>query len=263
MKINDLARRSHVKAETIRMYREKGLLHPWKNPANGYYEYSEADLVSLLNIRKLRGANLSLETIACTHRHTDLTEILNSYQEELNRLDREIETIERRRYMLRITLEHLREYRENLQGVSKIAAFDARYDSYFAQGAPDPALEVWIQNMGLFTQTVGIRREELLREPLPARVPVRLGLGSYEQILLQNELPIPEKAVFFPKGEYVTAQAVLDRTDSIESEQLRPMLDYIKENGYVIDSDTTAFLFRADYTGPRPQFIYRLRVKIK
>ena len=41
MKINELAKISHVKAETIRMYRNKGLLVPRQNE-NGYYEYSKS-----------------------------------------------------------------------------------------------------------------------------------------------------------------------------------------------------------------------------
>ena len=55
MKINELAKLSGLNSETIRKYRERGLLKPVRNPENGYYEYSWPDFLNLLYIRKLRG----------------------------------------------------------------------------------------------------------------------------------------------------------------------------------------------------------------
>ena len=62
MKINELAKMSNVNAETIRMYRNKGLLAPRQNE-NGYYEYSMEDLQALLHVRKLRSMNVSLGAV--------------------------------------------------------------------------------------------------------------------------------------------------------------------------------------------------------
>ena len=76
MKINHMAKYSGVNSETIRKYRDRGLLHPEQNPENGYYEYSNADFLHLLYIRKLRGAGLSLDTIAATCETGDSAAIL-------------------------------------------------------------------------------------------------------------------------------------------------------------------------------------------
>lgn len=57
MKIHELAHLSGVNPETIRMYRQKGLLHPARL-ANGYFDYSACNLYELMFVRKLRGANL-------------------------------------------------------------------------------------------------------------------------------------------------------------------------------------------------------------
>ena len=62
MKIHELAHLSGVNPETIRMYRQKGLLHPARL-ANGYFDYSACNLYELMFVRKLRGSNLGLETI--------------------------------------------------------------------------------------------------------------------------------------------------------------------------------------------------------
>jgi DNA-binding transcriptional MerR regulator len=261
--ITELARQSHVNAETIRKYRNQGLLLPRKNPENGYYEYSQTDLVNLLNIRKLRGANLSLDTINYTHHHSDLCDILDHYRGELEQLNREIEALQTRQYMLQITLDHLAEYQSNAKGVTLIDAFDARYDCYFSQHKSLAGLDVWLDHVGLFTQTVGISQEALTQKPLPEYLPIELGLGSYETILRKNDLPIPDRAVFLPKGKYLTLHISLDRLDCIPSAQLRPIFDYVEEHHCRIASNTTAFLFRVDYSGSTPRFIYRLRVRIE
>ena len=53
MKIHELAHLSGVNPETIRMYRQKGLLHPARL-ANGYFDYSACNLYELMFVRKLR-----------------------------------------------------------------------------------------------------------------------------------------------------------------------------------------------------------------
>ena len=47
MKIHELAHLSGVNPETIRMYRQKGLLHPARL-ANGYFDYSACNLYELM-----------------------------------------------------------------------------------------------------------------------------------------------------------------------------------------------------------------------
>ena len=88
MKINILSGLSGVSSETIRKYRDRDLLRPRCNPENGYYEYSNADFLNLLYIRKLRGANLSLETIGETYSCDGAGALLAGYRETLEALDR-------------------------------------------------------------------------------------------------------------------------------------------------------------------------------
>ena len=262
MKIRDLSKLSFVNPETIRVYRNRGMLRPQRDVQNGYYDYSMEDLLNVLYIRKLTGSNLSLDTISHTYDNSDLSDILSGYRKELDRLNHEVEELLKRQYVLQVTMEHLEEYRENMAGISLIDAFDTRYDSYFQESPTDPAMDIWMKNIELFTQTIGIKKELLLQDPLPKEVPVRLGIGSYEMFLEGHHMPMPKEYVVFPKGKYVTAHVVLDDLNFISRSQLQPMLDYIRQNHYTIDSDTTAFLFRIDHSGPKPQRIYRLRVKV-
>lgn len=262
MKIRELSKLSCVNPETIRVYRNKGMLRPQRDVQNGYYDYSMEDLLNVLYIRKLTGSNLSLDTISYTYDHSDLSDILHGYRKELHRLNDEVEEILKRQYVLQITMEHLEEYRENMFGISLIDAFDTRYDSYFEENVSDPAMKVWMKHIELFTQTVGIKKELLTQETLPEKIPICLGIGSYKGVLSGYHMPIPDNVVIFPKGKYVTMHIALEDMDFVPGRKLQPMVDFIKENHYIIDSDTTAFLFRIDHSGPKPQRIYRLRVKV-
>ena len=106
MKINELAKLSGLNAETIRKYRERGLLKPARNPENGYYEYSWPDFLNLLYIRKLRGAHLSLDAIEATCRSGDAESLLQGYRETIANLEKQIRDLKRREMMLSITARH-------------------------------------------------------------------------------------------------------------------------------------------------------------
>jgi MerR family transcriptional regulator, Zn(II)-responsive regulator of zntA len=54
MKVIELARRAGVTAETVRHYTREGLLHPERQPANGYQHYDRADLERLRFIQRAR-----------------------------------------------------------------------------------------------------------------------------------------------------------------------------------------------------------------
>ena len=105
MKIHELARLSGVNPETIRMYRQKGLLHPTRL-ANGYFDYSACNLYELMFVRKLRGANLGLETIASFYAEDGQAGALRSMKQEIRALEESIRELEQRKKQLMSTLGH-------------------------------------------------------------------------------------------------------------------------------------------------------------
>lgn len=263
MKINELSRMSLVNPETIRMYRKLGLLRPDRNPNNGYYDYSRGDFMSLLFVRKLRGSGLSLDAISYTYFHSDPGNILDGYQQDFLHIDEELEKLKRWKFMLQVTIDHLEVCKENMRGVITLEAKDDRLDYYPDFFSEDEITRNWIQNIEFFTQTLLIPREILEQKELPERIPVTLGLGSYRYIIDAIQAPVPEQVVVCPRGTYVAATVELTRLDSIDRRQLQPMLEYISRNHYVIDSDTTAFLFQVNFEEGHPRLVYRLRVKVR
>ncbi|MCR5088735.1 MAG: MerR family transcriptional regulator [Oscillospiraceae bacterium] len=263
MKINELSKITHVNSETIRMYRNKGLLFPVQNE-NGYYEYSEADLQDLLFIRKLRGMNLSLDTVAETYEQRNVDEVIRGFCQDLNDLEEQIARLQKRQAMLRMHVEFYEAYRENTHGVAEVEIPDDRYDLVFDPARVSPELDVWLEHIALFTQGLYIPEELLQREPLPSAIPVKHTIGSFAPILEENHFPVPSDAIFTPRGHYLTAKVILRAgEETLAAAQLQPLTDYAAANGFRLRGDSTAFLFRIDHTERTARHIYRIRVRIE
>lgn len=263
MKINELARLSGVSPETIRKYRDRGLLTPQRNPENGYYEYSKADFLNLLYIRKLRGSSLSLDTIERTYHSEDAESLLEGYRMTIDALEEEIHRLRRREMMLRLSYRHYERDADYLGKIRVIDAFGAKYDSYFDFSDPDQARQLWIDNMDLFTLVVCIDRQYFEADTLPERIPLRVGLGTYEDILRETGLPLPHNVSIFPEGRYASFFLELEDAECMPGEALAPIRAYLREQGLRAVSDSTAYLYRVDQTEGRLRFVFCVRVRVK
>lgn len=63
MKINQVEQAVGITRKNIRFYEEQGLLHPLRNPVNGYRDYSDEDVSLLLKIRLLRRLSIPIGEI--------------------------------------------------------------------------------------------------------------------------------------------------------------------------------------------------------
>lgn len=261
MKINELARLTGLNAETIRKYRDRGLLRPKCQPENGYYEYSNTDFLNLLYIRKLRGAHLSLDTIEATYTGGDAESLLEGYRATVEALDEQISLLLRRKRMLMLTYRHYARDAEAFGEVRLIESFGDKYDSYFDGKILDPVQKLWVENVDLFTLVLGIEQRWFEEPVLPERVPVRIGIGTYGTILQENDFPIPEEHRLFPKGEYASFFLELKELDSIPGEALQPARDFLARERLRPVSDTTAYLYRVDTREAATRFIFCTRIK--
>ena len=260
MRINELAKRTGLNAETIRKYRDRGLLRPKCQPENGYYEYSDVDFLNLLYIRKLRGAHLSLDAVEATYTGNADT-LLEGYRATIDALEEQIRLLRRRERMLKLSYRHY-ERDAGLEGIQRIEAFGDKYDSYFSDTQSDPVHELWVKNVDLFTLVLCVPQRYFETEALPERVPVRLGIGTYGTILEENKLPLPQNCACFPKGEYVSFFLELEELDSIPGEALCPVRDFLRRERLRPGSDTTAYLYRVDTSGAATKFIFCTRLNV-
>lgn len=71
MKVIELARSAGVTAETVRHYTREGLLHPERDPYNGYQRYEDDSLTRLRFIQRARTLGFSLKEIGEILGHAD------------------------------------------------------------------------------------------------------------------------------------------------------------------------------------------------
>lgn len=262
LKINKLAKLSGVSVETIRKYRDRGLLLPERNPENGYYEYSNADFINLLYIRKLRGASLSLDVIETTCLSGDGKTILEGYRRTIESLEEQIRQLKRREMMLSVTYRHYERDAEAAEPIRVVEAFDVKIDTYFERDTLDRTTQFWVRNIDLFTLVVCIDQKYFEQETPPNRIPIRLGIGSYETVLKEENCPIPEKASVFPKGQYVSFFLEIENLKSISGEKLAPVRSYLKSRNLHALSDSTAYLYRVDHSRGTPRFVFCVRALV-
>ncbi len=63
MRVSELAEKARVTPETVRYYTRQGLLHPHRDPHNGYQLYGHEDYRTLVFIRKARQLGFSLKEV--------------------------------------------------------------------------------------------------------------------------------------------------------------------------------------------------------
>lgn len=63
MKINEVEQLVGITKKNIRFYEDQGLIHPERNKANGYRDYSEGDVSLLLKIKLFRRLAIPIEEI--------------------------------------------------------------------------------------------------------------------------------------------------------------------------------------------------------
>lgn len=71
MKVNELAKRGGVTAETVRHYARERLLAPQRHPDNGYQLFSDTDLERLRFIQRARKLGFSVAEIRDILTHAD------------------------------------------------------------------------------------------------------------------------------------------------------------------------------------------------
>lgn len=263
MKINELSKLTGVKGETIRMYRQRGLLVPEKLP-NGYYDYTLNDLVQLLYIRKLRGSGLGLDAIAYTYTNNNSQEIFETLNREKQELEEQIRQLNFRRALLELTLGEYQRCNDNNKIVSEYQIDLPGYSICFDHLRDDPQVVNCLHNVELFVQNIIMDLDGLNAETLPEYIPFSLGLATYAYILENSHIPVPESARPLPPGTYLTLwlEPEIGRQE-IHCDQLRPLLQYAETHGYRFTKDCGGFIYRVNCKDGGCTFRYRFRVRVE
>lgn len=260
MKIHELAHLSGVNPETIRMYRQKGLLHPARL-ANGYFDYSACNLYELMFVRKLRGANLGLETIASFYAEDGQAGALRNMKQEIRALEEAIRELEQRKKQLMSTLGHYVLFSNQPQQVQELTL---RSECWFVPLELEPADSVcrrWMEHADdLFT---GIRIAPAYLEQPTQQVPYAMELGAYTEDLKRLKLPLPPQARRMPGGTYLSSFLEAETDGTLRGGQLQPVIDYAAAHHYRFCPEQGAFLYCLNGGEEALQLVFCFQVRVE
>ena len=259
MNIKQLSDITGVHIETIRSYRKAGYLHPLKRP-NGYYDYSQQDLVSLFWVRKLRGYAMSMDQIHDFFYSDDPGNLLAILEERKTYIQREITSMELAMRFIDLETRHITEtVSSGANHAVMFQSIDDKIDIYSLHNRSDRFRELYFS----MTPTVRIAKE-ILNGPLEDRmIPIQVGMGTYQYILDEHAFSVPEDAVIVPNGLNITQQLALRSFDTIPLMELAPMITFARANNLTYLSDTTGYLMRVEENDGAPVYHFRIRACVE
>lgn len=258
MKINDLSKLTGINSETIRMYRNMGLLSPIQQE-NGYYDYQFDDFVKLHFVKKMREYQVPLSTISTS---MTLETYLGAIVDTKSEIEKQIVQLKDQLEYINMEIEHLENVKNNDNSqVQVIQSLDSKIDIYdfFDEKNANKQYKYFKGT----SPTLLIKKEYLNDEIKEEKVPIKIGIGMYKYALDKVNMPFPNNANVIPNGLFVTQVIAITDFKEVNISQLKPMIEYAKNNNLKYISDTTAFLVGFSKKEDKTVYIFRIRACIQ
>jgi len=254
-----------VTAETVRHYREIGLLHPTVRD-NGYYDYSVDDALTTLLARELRSYDLRLSQTRDYFKSGTLKQYLDMLEARQEKLEHRLE-------LLNLEIKRMQETRVyascGVRILDGIEEFDG--PATWAIGALSRAgglrvgrgklLRRWTEHLPFTYISATITLAELAdRKEGPYALEV--GAGALCHYVDEFNLPLPDDAYFQPGGHFIRTCIAVEDILSIGPQNLAHMHRYVEEHGYVYASCTGCRLMFIENAGRRPLYYVLIWVRI-
>ena len=224
--IRQLSRRLGVSTDTIRHYREIGMIHPDIQP-NGYCLYDEDDLIRILSIREMRSMDISLpeaKDFVCQKSVTEYNDWLALREQSLRH----------QIYDLELRLSRLKETQVyascGVRLMNCVEEFDGPATwALSAVGTNKQAmvgdlLQEWVDHFPFTYVSATIPLQSLNDTARPLQIAV--GVGSLIRYVEEFRLPCPEGAFFQPGGHFIRTCISTRDILHLSRESLRPLYDY-------------------------------------
>ncbi len=264
MKVNELSNLTGINIETIRMYRNDGLLHPTKL-TNGYYEYSMQDYASLLHLKKLRSFDFSINDIKQSEQHDSIDEYMDRFTHVEDQLLDEIERIKQKIEFIHFERNHVLSTISTADiNVSIDQSIDEKIDLYPPFDNDQSFIPTTDPNFFLYTTTPIFISKDILNGPVEDKViETKVGIGTYRSIYEKMDLMIPNNSIIVPNGRCISQIIRMKDLTHINIKDLEPMINYAKEINMPFISDSTGYLAGISYEEGKPVFIMRIRACIE
>lgn len=263
--IRQLSRRLGVSTDTIRHYREVGLLRP-QIRENGYAEYGLDDMLRILITKEMRSMDISLPETQDFLSHRSM----RNYYDWLSL--RENALCDRIRY-LQMELERLQETKTyascGVRLLGKVEEFDGPSTYAVASiGVNDPykrgdALSEWIEHFPFTYVSATITLRDLQHTPKDQPYPISIGAGALEKYVHAFSLPLPQDAHFQPGGHFIRTCIVTDDLLHITPHDLAPLHAYAAEQHYRFASCTGGRVLFMEDNGDTPEYYLLVWVRVE
>ena len=229
-----------VSTDTIRHYRECGILNP-ELRENGYHEYSINDMIKILMTKEMRSMDISLKTVKeflYNRSMLDYTQWLEQreqvLQEQIRLLNLEMERLQETKVYASCGVRILNQV-EEFDGPPTWAVSCAESTRQTIQGT---VLEKWIEHFPFTYVSATIPLNDLMETQGNTPYPIYFGTGALEKYIDIFSLPLTENAFYQKGGHFLRTCIKTKDIFQVTPNDLKPLLDYAKEHHYRFASCT-------------------------
>jgi len=253
-----------VTTETIRHYREIGLLHP-EIQENGYYDYTVGDALTTLLTRELRSYELPLESICELYAKSDVADYNKLLEEREATLLKDLE-------MIHLELSRMRETRVyascGMRIMNQVEEFDGPPTWAVSMlnsnrgFHPCGAMERWVEHLPFTYVSATIPLDELNKKSGAEPYDVQVGCGALIHYVEKFQLPLDEFSFYQPGGHFIRTCVATRDILSLSPNDLSPLLEYAKAHSYVFASCTGGRLLFIENAETDPLYYILIWVRV-
>lgn len=259
--ISDLAQKTGIAKETIRYYRDLGLINPQKQ-SNGYFIYSPLDAMILLHLRELRGNNISIKSLLSSE------DTLFSYSETLNNIEQklamEVERLNQELERIKATKSYLARGIHLLEN-NIVEEFEGKntwtievFDSY---GFQKKVTTAWTDVFPFVYTVITVPLEELKNDNSPLKVSV--GLGILDKYIRTFGMPLGKMARLHSSGQYIRTCIAVSNPIYLYKDNVQLLLDYAEEHNLKMTDCIGGRLLFIENTYKKPLFYIMIWAKVR
>lgn len=232
MKIGRFSRFTGIPEQTLRYYEDMGLLHPERNPDNGYRVYTHKNLMELTQARMLRGLDIPVGKISSQ------SDVLALFDEQQQVIEKQIIALEQELARLRrLQLRYAEPPNEILQtsvcGMYRLMLSDPAVCRH--PETPNIIRE-WLELMPYCHFTIIIPRADLCDASREVICP-QWGIGIIQSYFEKLASPPPAPAVYYERFQSLSANVFLENPFRIRREELSAFDEYLQREGLSYKGD--------------------------
>ena len=263
--VRQLSRRLGVSTDTIRHYRELGLLRP-QIRENGYAAYGADDMLRILLTKEMRSMDISLpetqdflknRSMSCYNDWLSLRE--QALRDRIHLLQLELERLQQTKTYASCGVRLLGKV-EEFDGPSTWAVCSIGTENPYERGE---VLSEWIDHFPFTYISATITLDDLLHTRGNTPYRITMGAGALERYVHTFSLPLPTYAHYQPGGHFIRTCIVTKDVLSITPNDIAPLHEYAKTHGMRFASCTGGRVLFMEDNGESPDYYLLVWVRVE